>query len=474
MSFTDIIFYPFLLIVFFAVLIIESPFGRKTLKNKFQAAKKIILLTASYIFYGYWDYRFCFLLLFLSAAIFFCAKRIDKGKIYTLIGIVLPLVILGFFKYFNFFTDSFSSVFNIKNSMSLNIILPVGISFYTFQSLSYIIDVKRKTIPAETNFIDLALYIAFFPQLVAGPIVKASEFLPQLKENRTITKSSVEIGIQIFVFGLFKKVVLADNLAPFVDDAFSRTEIYSGFSLLMAVIAYSFQIYFDFSGYSDMAIGCAKMLGFDFSKNFNMPYISKNVSEFWKRWHISLSSWLQSYLYIPLGGNRKGTARTYINLLITMILGGLWHGANRTFIIWGLLHGTALCINKAFRKIFRHSKDYKGTTAGNIISVIITYIFVCFCWIFFRSENLSQAIEIIKAIVLMKNGINFPYIWLIVTIILSIITTIIIFKKDKNLNSVYPILNLKKIPGLICFITFVGIIIIFAYTGANPFVYFQF
>ena len=156
---------------------------------------------------------------------------------------------------------------------------------------------------------------------------------------------------------------MADNLAPFVDDAFSRTEIYSGFSILMAVIAYSFQIYFDFSGYSDMAIGCAKILGFDFSKNFNMPYISKNVSEFWKRWHISLSSWLQSYLYIPLGGNRKGTARTYINLLITMILGGLWHGANWTFIIWGLLHGTALCINKAFRKIFRHSKDYKGTTA---------------------------------------------------------------------------------------------------------------
>ena len=363
MSFTDIIFYPFFFIVFFAVLIIESPFGIKIFKSNFQSVKKILLLAASYIFYGYWDYRFCFLLLFLSASVFFCAKRLEKGKIYTFIGIVLPLIILGFFKYFNFFTDSFLTVFNIKNSMSLNIILPVGISFYTFQSLSYIIDVKRKTIPAETNFIDLALYIAFFPQLVAGPIVKASEFLPQLKENRTITKSSVETGIQIFVFGLFKKVVLADNLAPFVDDAFSRTEIYSGFSILMAVIAYSFQIYFDFSGYSDMAIGCAKILGFDFSKNFNMPYISKNVSEFWKRWHISLSSWLQSYLYIPLGGNRKGTARTYINLLITMILGGLWHGANWTFIIWGLLHGTALCINKAFRKIFRHSKDYKGTTA---------------------------------------------------------------------------------------------------------------
>ena len=474
MSFTNIIFYLFFFIVFFAILLIESSLGRKVLKNNFQTVKKVVLLIASYIFYGYWDFRFCFLLLFLSLLVFFCAKRIDKGKIYTVIGIALPLVVLGFFKYFNFFVDSFASMFNITNTVSLNIILPVGISFYTFQSLSYIIDVKRKTIEAEKNFINLALYIAFFPQLVAGPIVKAADFLPQLKENRTVTKVSVETGIQIFVLGLFKKVVLSDNLSVFVDDVFSRTELYSGLSIIMAIIAYSFQVYFDFSGYSDMAIGCAKILGFDFNKNFNLPYVSKNVSEFWKRWHISLSSWLQSYLYIPLGGNRKGTVRTYINLIITMVLGGFWHGANWTFVVWGLLHGIALCINKAFRKMFHHSKNHKGTIIGNIISILITYIFVCFCWIFFRSESIPQAIEIIKAILTMKNGIDFPYIWLIITILIVIITTVITFIKDKNINSIYPIFNLKKISGLICFITFTGITVIFAYTVANPFIYFQF
>lgn len=474
MSFTDIIFYLFFIIVFGLILLIDSPIGEKCFKRKTPIIRKIVLLIASYIFYGYWDWRFCFLLLLISLTVFFCAKKIDKGKIYTVIGVVFPLIALGFFKYFNFFVGSFVSLFNIKNIGALNIILPVGISFYTFQSLSYIIDVKRKTIKAENSFLNLALYISFFPQLVAGPIVKASDFLPQLRDNRKITTANIEAGIQIFVFGLFKKVVLSDNIAPFVDDVFERTELYSSLSIVMAVIAYSFQIFLDFSGYSDMAIGCAKIFGFDFNKNFNMPYASRNVSEFWKRWHISLSSWLQSYLYIPLGGNRKGTARTYANLIITMLLGGLWHGAEWTFVVWGLLHGLALCINKMYRKLTHHNKNYSGTAAGNIISIFITYIFVCFCWIFFRAENMSQAIEIIKAIIQMKSGINFPYIWLIATAVLIVAATIIAFYRDKRINSFYPLFNLKKLSGLVCFITFTGIVIIFAYTGANPFVYFQF
>lgn len=474
MSFTDIAFYLFFIIVFAVVLLIESNIGRKIFKGNLQTARKAALLIASYIFYGYWDFRLCFLLLILSLLVFLCAKRIDKGKIYSVIGIVVPLVVLGFFKYFNFFIESFAQLFNIESTNTLNIILPIGISFYTFQCLSYIIDVKRKEIAAESDFINLALYISFFPHLIAGPIVKAAYFLPQLKENRTITTASVETGIQIFVFGLFKKVVLSDNLSVFVDDVFLRTDIYSGLSVAMAVIAYSLQIYFDFSGYSDMAIGCAKIFGYDFGKNFNLPYVSKNVSEFWKRWHISLSSWLQSYLYIPLGGNRKGTARTYLNLIITMVLGGLWHGANWTFVIWGLLHGVALCINKAFRKIFHHSKDYKGTVAGNIVSIMITYIFVCFCWIFFRADSLSQASQIIKAIITMKDGIDFPYIWTMIAVVIAITSAVVAFIKSKKIDSFYPVLNLKKIPGLICFITFVGITITFAYTDANPFVYFQF
>ena len=474
MSFTDIVFYIFFAALFCIMLFIESGAGRKIFKGRQHSAQKVTILIASYIFYGYWNYKFCFLLFALSIVVFFCAKRIDKGKIYTFLGIAVPLIVLGIFKYFNFFVDSFCEVFRIQSDGAINIILPVGISFYTFQSLSYIIDVKRKRIEAEKSLINLMLYIAFFPQLVAGPIVKASDFLPQLNENRRITKEGVEAGIQIFVFGLFKKIVLADNLSVFVDDVFERTAIYSGFSVLLGIIAYSLQIYFDFSGYSDMAIGCAKIFGYDFHKNFDLPYASKNVSEFWKRWHISLSSWLQSYLYIPLGGNRKGEARTYLNLMITMILGGLWHGANWTFVVWGALHGAALCVNKMFRKFMHHGKEYKGTVLGNIISTLITYMFVCFCLIFFRSDNFSQAGEIIKAIFTMKKGIDFPYVWLIVSVLMLCAVTAYSAVKNKKPKAFYPHLRLNRISGLTVFIIFTGITVIFAYTGANPFVYFQF
>lgn len=474
MAFTDIVFYVFFFVVFFIVAVTESKLGERIFKSQRKVITKSVLLISSYFFYGYWNVKLCLLLLLLTITVYYCAKKIDKGKIFTIIGIVMPLVVLGIFKYFNFFVDSFIDLFKLKNPFSLNIILPVGISFYTFQSLSYIIDVKRKTINVENSFINLALYIAFFPQLVAGPIVKASDFLPQLNEDRRITFANIEKGIQIFVFGLFKKVVLADNISIFVDDVFSRTEIYSGYSVLLSIIAYSFQIYFDFSGYSDMAIGCAKVFGYDFNKNFNLPYVSKNVTEFWKRWHISLSTWLQSYLYISLGGNRKGTARTYINLIITMVLGGLWHGASWTFVVWGILHGAGLCINKAFMKITKHGKNHKGTIVGNIISILTTYVFVCFCWIFFRADTFSKAIEIITAIFTWKNGINFLSSWLIFIIAIVIISTLIAYKKNKKIESFYPIFNLKKVSGLICFITFTGVTIMLAYTGDNPFVYFQF
>lgn len=474
MSFTDAAFYIFFAVLFCVMLFIESAAGKRLFKDRQQTAQKLTLLAASYIFYGYWNYKFCFLLFALSAVVFFCAKKINTGKIYTFLGIGVPIIVLGIFKYFNFFVESFCEAFKIQAEGALSIILPVGISFYTFQSLSYIIDVKRKSIKAEKSFLNLALYIAFFPQLVAGPIVKAADFLPQLKENRRITKSGIEAGIQIFVYGLFKKIVLADNLSVFVDDVFERTAIYSGVSVLLGVIAYSLQIYFDFSGYSDMAIGCAKIFGYDFNKNFDLPYVSKNVSEFWKRWHISLSSWLQSYLYIPLGGNRKGNARTYLNLMITMLLGGLWHGANWTFVAWGALHGVALCVHKSFRRIMYEKKNSKGTFIGNAASTLITYLFVCFCWIFFRADSFSQAFDIIKAIFTMQKGINFPYAWLIASVVLLCLATLYSIIKNKTPKAFYPCLKLDKISGLTVFIVFTGLTVIFAYTGANPFVYFQF
>jgi len=363
----------------------------------------------------------------------------------------------------------------IETSRPLSIILPVGISFYTFQSMSYTIDVMHGTIKSH-SLLDVALYISFFPQLVAGPIVKASEFMPQLKRNHMLTLSDLSQGVQIFVFGLFKKVVIADNLSVFVDDVFAKPLAFSTITVILAVISYSIQIYCDFSGYSDMAIGTAKCLGYDFRPNFNMPYISRNVSEFWKRWHISLSTWLQEYLYIPLGGNKKGITRRYVNLLLTMILGGLWHGANYTFVFWGVLHGIALCIHKFWLKC--KPKD-KSTVLGSFISILFTYCFVCICWVFFRAENFNIAIDVLYRMFVWKSGITQLYSWAIFSIALLIISNIVALlkaKKDgsKIVNGFYIILDLNKVSSLTVFFVVILLIICLAYTNSNPFIYFQF
>ena len=487
MIFSSIEFIVFFTIIIIAMLITKiNIFAKKQLRH-------IILLIASFIFYGWWDWRFCFLMLGLITIAYFSAILIDKkfnNKLCLIIGVVTPLAALGVFKYFNFFISSFMAVFRIQAAASLNIILPVGISFYTFQSLSYTIDVYNKKMNVEKSFIKFALYIAFFPQLVAGPIVRASSFIPQLYEERNITLKNFSTGIQIFTFGLFKKIVIADRLSVFVDEVFRAPGAFHAISLIMAVIAYSIQIYFDFSGYSDMAIGCAKCLGYDFIRNFNMPYISRNVTEFWRRWHISLSSWLKDYLYIPLGGNRKGKVRTYINNMLTMLLGGLWHGANWTFVIWGGLHGIALVIHKMYithrNKILPIKNDnvpyYKYGIKKNIsylVSIILTNIFICFCWIFFRMDNFSSAWLFISRIIFFKTGIIHIYSWLIFGFIIVLSGTLIAYrhcKKNKlmNVDGFYPLLDLSKILHLAIFLTIIGIILGIAYTGANPFIYFQF
>lgn len=479
MVFSSIEFLIFFAIVFATIFTAE----RKVFINKFSEPvirkfKHIFLLVSSYVFYGWWDWRFCFLMLSLTFIAYISAKNISEGKctkFFKILGIAFPLIILGFFKYFNFFIESFSAVFKIENLGTLNIILPVGISFYTFQSMSYTIDVMRKDIKNE-NFLKVALYVAFFPQLVAGPVVKASEFIPQLEEDRRITKENVVSGVQIFVFGLFKKIVFADHLSVFVDDVFSKPEAFHSISVILAVISYSIQIYFDFSGYSDMAVGCAKCLGYDFNRNFNMPYISKNPSELWKRWHISLSTWLQQYLYISLGGNRKGTLRTYVNLFITMVLGGLWHGASWNFVLWGAFHGLLLCVHKFFKK---HKKNKSGSAAGNLLSIIATYIMVCLGWVLFRADNFSVAISVYKQLFLWNNGILQIYSWAVVSVITVLIATLVAVisakkKNEKNINGFYPVLDMSKMSSQIIFITALGLIVIFAYTGSNPFIYFQF
>lgn len=463
MSFTTIEFFVFFGIVLLGTLIIEH-IGSLRMKQTF-------LLVASYFFYGYWDWRFCFLLLFVTVVAYITAK-FENNKVAFICGIVVPLIVLGLFKYFNFFLESIGTIFKCEISV-LRIILPVGISFYTFQALSYVIDVKRKKLKAEHDFINLALYISFFPQLVAGPIVRAIDFLPQLtQKERKVTFDNIKYGVQIFVIGLFKKIVLADNLSIFVDDVYSKPVAFHWTTLVLATISYAFQIYLDFSGYSDMAIGCAKCFGYEFKKNFDMPYISQSVSEFWRRWHISLSTWLKEYIYIPLGGNRKGVARKNINLILTMLLGGLWHGASWTFVFWGALNGLALCVDKLF------TRKESGIII-QMLRIFRTFIFICFTWIFFRAENFTIAWEVIKGIFTLQNGIIQMFSWSFVVVAgISVCSIVAIIKShEKNIEKVsgyYPFLNLESIFDLTVFFIFIGLIFALAFVGENPFVYFQF
>lgn len=449
-------------------------------KHKFaHKFRHIYLLIASYVFYAWWDWRFCFLMLSLTSIAYITAKHLN-GRFRTCaitMGILIPLVILGIFKYLNFFLDSFRYVFGIADLCSLNILLPVGISFYTFQSMSYTIDVYRGKIKAA-SFLNVALYVSFFPQLVAGPIVKAQDFLPQLEEERKVTLKGLETGLQIFVMGIFKKIVLADRLSVFVDDVFSCPSVFSSFTVILAVIAYALQIYFDFSGYSDMAIGTAKCMGYDIQRNFNLPYISPNPTEFWKRWHISLSTWLQEYLYIPLGGNRKGKVRTYINLMLTMLIGGLWHGASWTFMAWGAFHGIGLCVHKFYLKT-----DLAKVKIPTILSMILNNIFVCLCWVFFRGTSFSIVIDIFTKIFYWSKGIQQIYTWLLFALMIEIMYIAWCTKASRmniaddskySVNAFYFHHNLNTIRGLLLFFLEIMAVVGFAYTGANPFIYFQF
>ena len=478
MTFNSITFLVFFVVVSLLMLLTKIDFKIK--KEKILQIRHMILLVASYVFYGWWNWKCALLMLGLTYIAYWSSLKSEKNnsKIYLYTGIIVPLVILGIFKYFNFFIDSFSYVFGIDKTGSLNIILPVGISFYTFQSMSYTMDVYRKQIECEKSFVKVALYIAFFPQLVAGPIVKAKEFIHQMYEDRNINWVNFKEGIQIFAFGLFKKIVIADNISVCVDAVFKMPQNYHALSVIMAVIGYSIQIYCDFSGYSDMAIGSAKILGYDLTRNFNMPYISKNISEFWKRWHISLSTWLQEYLYISLGGNRKGKIRTYVNLFLTMLIGGLWHGAAWTFVVWGAFHGAALCVHKLWMKIAKHDKYYKGTPVGNFFSSILTYLFVCFCWIFFRAESFETAKRVIMGIVNWQDGIMYISSWTVLGIVCVVVSTLIAcvksFKEKTEPRGFYLIVDMETVLGLVILFVVFGLCFSMAYTGASPFIYFQF
>ncbi len=477
MVFNSLTFVIFFAIVCALMALTNTGRVKALLGGQIRNVRQITLLIASYVFYGWWNWKCCFLMLGLTCAAHFCAAGYKKSrkKYFVTAGVVAPLIVLGIFKYFNFFVDSFCAAFGIARAGALQILLPVGISFYTFQSLSYTIDVYRGKIEAERSFVKTALYVSFFPQLVAGPIVKAGDFIPQLYEDRNISLPNLEAGVQYFMFGLFKKIVIADNISVFVDAVFENPAQFHAVSVMLAAAAYSIQIYCDFSGYSDMAVGCAKCLGYDLMRNFNLPFLSKNVTEFWKRWHISLSSWLQEYLYIPLGGNRKGRIRTYINLMLTMLIGGLWHGADWSFIVWGGLHGAALCVHKVY---MRRTKDRTPTKLGTALSIAGTFLFVSLCFVFFRANNCATAIRVLQAMATGQNGVVYLSAWALfglAAVAAGEIAAVVRSEKNgERWNGYYPTVKLNTVPGLTVFFLFVGLTLGLGYTGENPFIYFQF
>ncbi len=450
-------------------------------------ARLWLSLIASYIFYGWWDWRFLSLIAISTLVDYWLGKSMqaehDDKKRYKLLitSMVLNLGFLAFFKYFNFFTDSFISVlenFGMHPSVfSLKIILPVGISFYTFQSMSYTIDVYRKDLTAEPNLLKFATFVAFWPQLVAGPIVRASDFLPQFQKDHDFDWDRITTGTGRVLWGFFKKCVVADSLAPFVEQCFAEPNGFASINLLIAVIFYSFQIYCDFSGYSDIAIGFARILGFDFNENFKTPYFSQNFSEFWSRWHISLSSWLRDYLYIPLGGNRNGKFATYKNNMLTMLLGGLWHGANWTFVFWGFLHGIYLIaqrqLGKPFGSVMNGLRFPAWLKTG--VNIALTYFFTCLAWIFFRAANFGVATDVIKGIAglqgfSMVNVMNKFWVikgFLLIGILLTIEVTNLRMHWN-NLAFQRPVFRVVAYATLLLLLAFFGSF------GSGAFIYFQF
>ncbi len=366
--------------------------------------QNIMLLIASYIFYGWWDWRFLFLLFFSTAldysvGLALDAPRFDRWRKAILVtSVTIQLLLLGVFKYYDFFIESAADVLASLGiswaAPTLKLVLPVGISFYTFHTISYTVDVYRRLAKPTTDFIGFALFISYFPQLVAGPIARASHLLPQCLAPRHPTLKVFWEGCYLFYWGLFKKVVVADNMGVIVDRAFGHPGQLDAFSALVAVYAYAWQIYGDFSGYTDMARGCAKWMGFELQVNFNVPYLAVDPSDFWRRWHISLSTWLRDYLYLPLGGNRHGAARTYTNLILVMLIGGLWHGANWTFVLWGLYHGLLLVI---YRLLAPDLGNRPLPALARVVHQIFFFHLVCIGWMLFRAQSFHQLSEFVAA-----------------------------------------------------------------------------
>lgn len=471
-SFTYFLFLPIVLALYYMS-------GRRM--------QNLLLLVASYVFYGWWDWRFCGLLL-LSTLIAYATGLMMTGasarrrKAMLWISVGGNLGILAFFKYFNFFVQSagtlLASLGLNPDLPTLGIVLPVGISFYTFQTLSYTVDVYRGEMPPTASLLDFALYVSFFPQLVAGPIERATNLLHQFAEPRRITREQVATGAFLILTGLFRKVVIADGVAPLVDEIFSDPASASPATLALGAALFALQIYGDFAGYSDIARGTARLMGFELMVNFRQPYLSQNVTEFWGRWHISLSSWLRDYLYIPLGGNRKGLPRTYVNLFATMLLGGLWHGAQWTFVIWGALHGAYLAVHKYLLALAHRKPDRAPRwTWLSLPKILATFALVCLAWIFFRADSLASAAAYVSGLVDFASAARAPLASALpyaakfaFYAALALALDIPNFCRDEQTAP----LRLPTVPRAIVMAAMILLLILLRPLNDTPFIYFQF
>jgi D-alanyl-lipoteichoic acid acyltransferase DltB (MBOAT superfamily) len=447
----------------------------------------VVLLIASYYFYMSWNTKYILLIVSTTVISYICGIFLEKNagkktrKYIMILGIVLSLLLLLFFKYFNFLSESVTrllKIFSIPvNPPKFNVLLPVGISFYTFQTLSYVIDVYKGEIPAEKHLGKYAVFVSFFPQLVAGPIERSKNLLPEIKKPAVFNSAGAILGMKLIAWGFFKKLVIADNVAAYVDSVYNNVQNHTGFILIFTTVLFAFQIYCDFSGYSDIAIGVAKLFDIKLMTNFRSPYFSASLKEFWGRWHISLSTWFRDYVYVPLGGSRVSGFRKKTNLLFTFLVSGLWHGANWTFIVWGCLHGM-------YQEIEREAAGTgkQKRTIPWVLKVFMLFLFVCFAWIFFRANTLSDAGYIITHLF---SGITHPkkYFVTVLTVFgkrdvikgLGGIVLLLIFDYLSLKMDVFE--RIKTLNAAIRYTMYFGlifIILVFMNTGSHEFVYFQF
>ena len=477
MFFNSIAFAIFLPIVFFLYWFVF---------NKTKSTQNALLIVASYYFYSCWDWRFLFLLVFSTFLDYYTGIQIEKGKseksrkFWFWLSILVNLGFLGVFKYYNFFAASFSDLLNSAgfkaSPILLNVILPVGISFYTFHGLSYVIDIYYKRIKAEYNFVDYSLFVSYFPLLVAGPIERATHLLPEIKVKREFDLEKAKEGIYQIVWGLVKKVIIADTCATYANAIFDNYSSMNSFSLILGAIYFAFQIYGDFSGYSDIALGVSKLFGLDLLRNFNYPYFSRDIAEFWRRWHISLSSWFRDYLYIPLGGSKGGTWMKIRNTFIIFVVSGFWHGANWTYLAWGFINAVyflpLLLSNSNRNNMDAIELKFNFDSAKVLMSIFYTFFLTCIAWVFFRARTISDAVLYLKRVITNRdfsfqylNNERYSY-------ELLLMIGIFVLIEWNNRNKIEPLSGKRSMLKLS--LAILAIMVFGTYSDYKEFIYFQF